>query len=522
MKKVFFVNLPAEMLMVMLCETGAVYDDSECWNLYSDLERRITKDNPEQDSVYVTACIDHAEEGVTLQISQGVSINTFWYERNKPLWNFLMDNYGWKKYVYWNGTTETIISPDEIEGLFSEQCHKKNFIRIPYDTQWCKIFRNKDIKHLHLYYVSSTQTIKVITRDIDLNAYDEFDFKMGDNSFGQFLYAEYFREFAESKEKDIFLAKSKAEVAAKKKFDEMVENEITCQESTAYATISSDPVPLLINSASTNDYNKILNELETNKILINTCGSEAYSLTDTLNDLKAQVGDLTNKFIEFKEKKDMTVYKDNTVKNTNSLAKTFNLDIGTCENDNVKMSPYGLAIKNTNGTWVSYDAKTGSIMDVEILNFDCGKYLFKMPVAVDQIKTGDVIVHNRTPVFVKSAKSGQIEAVDIYTGSVQVIIPTKNMFNFNFVTKVVSLVDFTGATASAENPFGNMLPLMLMSEGNNDLLPLMFMSGNTGLDMSNPLMMYALCGKDSKMADILPMMLLSQSMSGAKTPTAAN
>jgi hypothetical protein len=96
------------------------------------------------------------------------------------------------------------------------------------------------------------------------------------------------------------------------------------------------------------------------------------------------------------------------------------------------------------------------------------------------------------------------------------------MFNFNFVTKVVSLVDFTGATASAENPFGNMLPLMLMSEGNNDLLPLMFMSGNTGLDMSNPLMMYALCGKDSKMADILPMVLLSQSMSGAKTPTAAN
>jgi hypothetical protein len=115
-----------------------------------------------------------------------------------------MDNYRWKKYVYWNGTTETIISPDEIESLFSEQCHKKNFIRIPYDTQWCKIFRNKDIKHLHLYYVSSTQTIKVITRDIDLNAYDEFDFKMGDNSFGQFLYAEYFREFADSKEKDIF------------------------------------------------------------------------------------------------------------------------------------------------------------------------------------------------------------------------------------------------------------------------------------------------------------------------------
>ena len=520
MKKVFFVNLPAEMLMLMLCKTVAVSED-ECWHLYDQLEQRVLKDESELDSVYVTASIDHAEEGITLQISHGVSIDTFWYERNKPVWNFFMDNYEWKKYVYWNGTTETIIPPDEIEGLFSEQCHKKNFIRIPYNTQWRKIFRNKDIKHLHLYYVSSTQTIKVITRDIDLNPCDDFDFKMGDNSFGQFLYAEYFREFADSREKDIFLARSKSEVAAKR-LTELAKNDTTYQEKPEYATISSDPVPLVINSASTSDYSKVLNELETNQILINTYGSETYSLTDTLNDLKAQVDDLTNKFIEFKEKTDMAVYKDNTVKNTNSLAKTFNLDIGTCENDNVKMSPYGLAIKNTNGTWVSYDAKTGSIMDVEILNFDCGKYLFKMPVAVDQIKAGDVIVHNRTPVFVKSTKSGQIEAVDIYTGSVQVIIPTKNMFNFNFVTKVVSLVDFTGATASAENPFGNMLPFMLMSEGNNDLLPLMLMNGNTGLDMSNPLMMYALCGKDSKMSDILPMVLLSQSMNGAKTPTAAN
>jgi hypothetical protein len=43
-----------------------------------------------------------------------------------------------------------------------------------------------------------------------------------------------------------------------------------------------------------------------------------------------------------------------------------------------------------------------------------------------------------------------------------------------------------------------------------DLLPLMLMNGNTGLDMSNPLMLYALLGNDSKSGNdnILPMLMM--------------
>lgn len=37
------------------------------------------------------------------------------------------------------------------------------------------------------------------------------------------------------------------------------------------------------------------------------------------------------------------------------------------------------------------------------------------------------------------------------------------MFGFNFVTKVVSLMNFNAAQPSAENPFGNLMPFMMMS-----------------------------------------------------------
>jgi hypothetical protein len=54
---------------------------------------------------------------------------------------------------------------------------------------------------------------------------------------------------------------------------------------------------------------------------------------------------------------------------------------------------------------------------------------------------------------------------------------------------------------------------MLMLNDNKDmgdLLPLMLMTGNSGLDMSNPLMLYALMGNDSKSGDdnILPMLMM--------------
>lgn len=198
-----------------------------------------------------------------------------------------------------------------------------------------------------------------------------------------------------------------------------------------------------------------------------------------------------------------------------NFAMKFNFDFGPVNPSMVRMSLYGLAVKNKAGTWVSYDAKAGDIMDVDILNFDGAKFLYKMPVATKDIAIGDVVIHNGVPVFVIAiATNGTyLTGVDPVNGERKDIMLPKSPFGFNFATKVVNFLGNLNTGADASNPFGNLgLMLALSDEGGdmNDLLPLMFLSGNSGLDMSNPLMLYALLGKDSKSGNdnILPMLML--------------
>ena len=192
--------------------------------------------------------------------------------------------------------------------------------------------------------------------------------------------------------------------------------------------------------------------------------------------------------------------------------KGFNFYFGPCTNDQVRMSMYGLAIKNASGEWVSYN--DGQVVNVDVLNFDGAKYMFKMPVAVKDIAVGDIVIHNRVPMFVESVENG-IHVVDIRAGEKKEILPTTNMFGFNFVTKIVSLFNAFQSSPTPDQPFGNMLPfLMLNSEDGKSMdsdTMLMFMmmqnqSGSTNI-FANPMMLYFLM-KDKGSNDILPLMLM--------------
>lgn len=199
------------------------------------------------------------------------------------------------------------------------------------------------------------------------------------------------------------------------------------------------------------------------------------------------------------------------VKKEKKEMKGFNFDFGPCTGDNVRMSMYGLAIKNTAGVWVSYNK--GAIIDVDCFNFDGGKYMYKMPVPVNQVKVGDVVIHNKVPMFVTDIKGNDISVIDIREGEKKSIIPTTNMFNFNFVTKVVSLFNMFGDAPSPEQPFGNFLPLMMMGEDNSDIDPMvMFLMMQSGGNFTaNPMLMYMMMSKDKS---IDPMLLLLMSQNG--------
>lgn len=195
----------------------------------------------------------------------------------------------------------------------------------------------------------------------------------------------------------------------------------------------------------------------------------------------------------------------------NKKMKGFNFDFGPCTNDNVRMSMYGIAVKNQAGEWVSYNPATAQIVNVDIFNFDGGKYMFKMPVAPSQVEAGDVIIHNKKAMFVLEKDENGFVVVDPHAGEEKKVVPTSNCFNFNFVTKVVSMFDAFAAAPTPDAPFGNMLPLMMMDGDNKDFDPMMMMlmmqGGNMGDTFSNPMMMYFLM-KDSGKDNMLPLMMM--------------
>jgi hypothetical protein len=117
----------------------------------------------------------------------------------------------------------------------------------------------------------------------------------------------------------------------------------------------------------------------------------------------------------------------------------------------------------------------------------------------------------RKPMFVSNVNNSRISVVDIFNGEVKDIMPTTSPFGFNFITKVVSLIDMSGADANA--PFGNMLPLLMMGEGQDfkDILPLMLMTGNAGAfgNMNqNSLLWFAMMSDKGNMNDMLPFLLM--------------
>ena len=245
--------------------------------------------------------------------------------------------------------------------------------------------------------------------------------------------------------------------------------------------------------------NQVSNALIANKGTISILDSYADCSIGTIaTDISKPQMEINSNGLYINGKK-FDDYLEETVKNIHEKEKENNkmmkFDFGPVDSS-VHMSMYGMAIKNASGTYVAYDANSKQIMDVDILNFEgANKFIYKMPVALGDVAVGDVVIHMRKPMIVIAKQDKSFIVVDVYNGEEKTIIPARSPFGWDFMTKVVSLFNFNG-TADASNPFGNMLPLLLLSDSkskDDNLLPLMLMAGGN-LDMSNPMMLYALCG----------------------------
>ena len=242
-----------------------------------------------------------------------------------------------------------------------------------------------------------------------------------------------------------------------------------------------------------------------------------YATISSYNDIDRRIKKLENNNEDKnKEKEDM---------NTN---KFMNFEFGPIRESSIRMSLYGLAVKNVSGTWVSYDASTRSIMDVDILNFNGRQFMYKVPVAINAVAVGDIVIHARKPMFVTEIRANSLMAIDPVDGEYKEIVLTKSPFGFNFVTKVMNLMgSFMNTPASAESPFGNMWMMMAaVNDENTDVDPMMMMlmmsltmSANSGASLNgiNPAMLYAMMSgkKGDDKSEMFKWMIMSQMLTGS-------
>lgn len=387
--------------------------------------------------------------------------------------------------------------------LFADDVAAKVWNKMPYD-KWKGFLKKLDSKDYPFVGIDFGETEVLITFiDHSGDSYDTQIFHKGDKTFGDFL----FREYAHLLEDDTMTASASAAISTNKT---SVDTSLTGTVSNSWSNINADKIAGTYDNYSTSIADAI---------------SYSYGGTSAIKDydqyvVKSEWSNHPSHNITIDSNgnlmydgKRIVCADDNNNEKENNEMKNFNFDFGPCNPETIRMSMYGLAIKNSTGTWVSYNPATKQIIDVDVLNFDGAKFLYKMPVALKEVKAGDIVVHNRKPMFVTAPStdgSNALQVVDIYAGEEKCIVPPVNMFGFNFVTRVVSLFGELSQNApSADAPFGNMLPFLLMNDNKDiDPMAMMLMMGQGGTNFaSNPMMMYFLM-KDGGDKDILPLLFM--------------
>lgn len=173
-----------------------------------------------------------------------------------------------------------------------------------------------------------------------------------------------------------------------------------------------------------------------------------------------------------------------------------NLTFGPLDNGSVAFSPYGIAVR-CGSNWLTYDPATAQTVDVTGFTFDLGKMIYKIPVAVKDVKPGDLIDHQHKLVYVTEVQDTKIIAIDLVASEEKTIIPLTNMFHFNFVTKIATLVNFNVGAPSADQPFGNIIPIIMWSTLlNND--------DENGMDFGKLMMLSAMTGGQNPFSFMVP------------------
>ena len=215
------------------------------------------------------------------------------------------------------------------------------------------------------------------------------------------------------------------------------------------------------------------------------------------------IGDVNSEpKIVFKNGTSIEVIKEEKSMNMKKLMGDFMF--GKVDTNTIKYSFNGIAFKAEDGVTYNVYNEDGSLTNVSDMVMDIP--IFAMPVSKAQLAVGDVILHpaDKTPLVVKENAETAIIAVEPKTNEIKTFAPKKSIFGFDFYTKIMTPMDmFGGANANAENPFGNILPFLMFSDGNTDMSSMLMFSMMNGAN-----------GGTMDMNAMLPFLMLSDKSGG--------
>lgn len=382
------------------------------------------------------------------------------------------------------------VNVEKVLDDFSKAVKDEQYRRIDYNL-WRDLKQDKEVE----LYLDTNSPYEFVDIYWD-GARCHESFRINDGSFGEFLYDTFYSNQAYLRGSLQELSNSASTATANISYLK----DAWDQYAKTYGTIDLSSVKADVATGYSSYY-------QPNSISLEVKQDNFYIDNKTINEI---IDEATGVSIKTKKEKD----------NMSNLFKDF--EFGSCENDNVKMSMFGVAVKNPAGTWVAYDTKSDNVIDVDILNFSA-KYLYKMPVALKDVAIGDVIIHNRKPVFVTAVEDNRVIGIDPAAGEEKAILLTRSPFGFDFVTKIMNLFEGYFDSASVDNPFGNILPLMLINDdktSSKDLLPLLMLNNNGNNFAQNPMMLYFLLGDKANTGDnLLPLLFLNGSGLGMANKT---
>lgn len=235
--------------------------------------------------------------------------------------------------------------------------------------------------------------------------------------------------------------------------------------------------------------------------------------SETFNGLFNKAMDMS-----YKEVTDTFNSKEKEKESKMDFSKILNIDFGKVPHTaELKPSIYGVAVLGFDNRYRAYDKINDKVMDVTGMTFDTDM-LFKIPVAVSQVRVGDVIINASNYVTVTNVHpDGTFTVVDPKASEQKIAIPAKNMFGFDFVTKIMYPFE-NMVQPSDDNPFGlNPMIMMMLSDGADmdmsTILALSMMNGNSGMmdqNMLIPLMLMGNGKSGNKDGLILAMAMMNQ------------